>query len=194
MNDKKKSVALVASAQAELHLIAHKVENRIVQQRAHDGYINATAMCQAARRAFADYYRLKATNAFLLELESDMGIPMSELVQQLRGGVPELQGTWVHPMVATHLAQWLSPKFAVQVNKWVYGWLSGQAAQHAPAHIRRYAINQHKVPLTHFSMLHQMIFRLLGPLETHGYILRADLMPDIALGADVLEMVEGQGI
>lgn len=139
-------------------------------------------MCQAAGRAFADYYRLKATKAFLLELESDMGIPMSELAQQLRGGVPELQSTWVHPLVATHLVQWLSPKFAVQVNKWVYGWLSGQAAQHAPTHVRRYAINQHKVPLTHFSMLNQMIFRLLGPLEAHGYILRADLMPDIALG------------
>ena len=31
-------------------------------------------------------------------------------------------------------------------------------------------------------MLNQMVFRLLGPLEAHGYILRADLMPDIALG------------
>ena len=34
-------------AQSELPLITHKVENRIVQQRAHDGYINATEMCRA---------------------------------------------------------------------------------------------------------------------------------------------------
>jgi len=28
----------------------------------------------------------------------------------------------VHPYVAIHLAQWLSPRFAVQVSKWVYNW------------------------------------------------------------------------
>ena len=31
-------------------------------------------------------------------------------------------------------------------------------------------------------MLNQMMVRLLAPLERHGYILRADLMPDISLG------------
>ena len=137
MTNGKKGGALVAPTQAELSLIPHKVEDRIVQQRAVDGYINATAMCQAAAgKLFGDYYRLRTTKEFLAALEADMGIPISELVQVVKGGVPALQGTWVHPLVATHLAQWLSPKFAVQVNKWVYGWLSGQAAQHAPAHVR----------------------------------------------------------
>jgi hypothetical protein len=47
-----------------------------------------------------------------------MGIPITELVQSIRGGTPELQGTWVHPQVAIALAQWLSPEFAVKVTKW----------------------------------------------------------------------------
>ena len=51
-----------------------------------------------------------------------MRIRISELVQSAKGGNPELQGTWVHPYVAIHLAQWLSPRFAVQVSKWVYEW------------------------------------------------------------------------
>ena len=41
MNDRKKSVALVPSTQAEMPLIARKVENRLVHQRAIDGYFNA---------------------------------------------------------------------------------------------------------------------------------------------------------
>ena len=38
------------------------------------------------------------------------------------------------------------------------------------------------MPNTHFSMLNQMILRILAPLETHGYILPDKMIPDIALG------------
>jgi hypothetical protein len=90
-----------------------------VRQRAEDSYMNATAMCKANGKLWADYQRLSSTSAYLAELSADMGIPISELVQVRKGGEPELQGTWVHPDVAIHLAQWCSPKFAVQVSKWV---------------------------------------------------------------------------
>jgi hypothetical protein len=62
-----------------------------------------------------DYTRLSTTSAYLEELSADTGIPVTELLQVVQGGEPHLQGTWVHPQVSTHLAQWLSPKFAVQV-------------------------------------------------------------------------------
>ena len=164
-------------------LIPHEVENRIVQQRAHDGYINATEMCRAAGRRFAKYHENKGTKAFLAALSADIRIRTSELVQPVKGGQPELQGTWVHPQVAVHLAQWLSPQFAVQVSKWVYEWMSGKVVRDAiPKHIRRYLINRHKIPPAHFSMLDQMTLRLLAPLETHDYLLPDRLMPDIALG------------
>ena len=184
VTDRKKGGALVASTQAEMPIIARKVENRLVHQRAIDGYFNATAMCQAVDKRFHDYSRLAATIAFLGALEAETGIPVSELVQQVKGGVPELQGTWVHPYVAINLAMWLSPEFAVQVSKWVAEWLSGRAAHHTrlPDHVRRYLVNQNKIPGTHFSMLNQMIFRLLAPLEGHGYILPDRFMPDISLG------------
>ena len=164
-------------------LIPHQVENRIVQQRAHDGYINATEMCRAAGKLFGNYNQNKTTEEFLAALSSDIGIPISLLVQAVRGGPLEARGTWVHPQVAVHLAQWLSPQFAVQVSKWVYEWMSGKIVREAiPKHIRRYLINRHKIPPTHFSMLDQMTLRLLAPLETHSYLLPDRLMPDIALG------------
>ena len=164
----------------QLPIIYHEIEESTINQRAIDGYINATAMCKAAGKRFNNYSQLSSTNAYLVELSSVTGIPVTGLVQQIRGGVPELQGTWVHPYVAVHLAQWLSPKFAVQVSKWVYDWVGGRG--NLPDHVRRYVINQHKIPHTHFSMLNQMYLRLLAPLEIRGYILPNKLMPDIALG------------
>lgn len=37
-----------------------------------------------------------------------MQISQDGLVQSIVGGIPELQGTWVHPQIAIHLAQWLN--------------------------------------------------------------------------------------
>src|SRR5690606_13038434 len=100
-------------AQYELDLVPHKIKGNVIHLRQQDGYVNATAMCKAAGKLFADYYRLKTTKAYLEELSADMGIPIPKLVQVFSGGDPKLQGTWVHPQVAIHLAQWLSPAFAV---------------------------------------------------------------------------------
>ena len=106
----------------------------------------------------------------------------------------ELRGAWVHPRVAINLAQWLSPVFAVRVSKWVFEWMTGKLAREAmPEHVRRYTINQHKIPLTHFSMLNQMTFRLLGPLEIQGYIVPASMMPDIALGRMFSQWLRTEG-
>jgi hypothetical protein len=170
--------------QGDLPLIEHKVESISVNQRAHDGYVNATALCQASAKQLGHYLETKATKDFLNELSSDIGIPISELVQIVRGGHPQLQGTWVHPQVAVNLGQWASPKFAVLVSKWVFEWMSGGIKESFkfPYHIRRYLVNRGKIPSTHFSMLDQMTFKLLGALEAKGYIIPANLMPDISLG------------
>lgn len=95
-----------------------------------------------------------------------------------------MQGTWVHPQVAINLGQWCSPKFAVAVSKWVFEWMRGDGATNYkfPYHIRRYLVNRSKIPPTHFSMLDQMTIKLLGALESKGYIIPAKLMPDISLG------------
>ena len=184
----------VTASQAELALIPHKVENRVVQQRAVDGYINATEMCKVAGRPWNRYWDTKRTRRFIQALSVDTGIPASSLIEQFIGRPAHLQETWVHPQVAISLAQWLSPAFEVRVTRWVFEWMSGQLARDAfPDHIRRYAINQQKIPATDFSMLNQMIFRLLGPMELQGYTLPAGLMPDIALGKMFSKWLREQG-
>lgn len=58
--------------QTSLDLIDHQTNRGIVQQRAADGYINATELCKAAGKAWADYRRLGSTEDFLSELESTL--------------------------------------------------------------------------------------------------------------------------
>lgn len=171
--------------QQHLELIPHEAQGEIIYQRPKDGYINATAMCQAAERPWSRYWETTQAKEFAKELESDIGIPISELIQSLKGGDPRLQGTWVHPQVAIHLAQWLSPEFAVKVSKWVFDWMSGKGAPlkaEIPYHLRRYVANQPNVPVGHFSILTELTQSLIAPLEIMGYSIPEHMMPDISHG------------
>ena len=80
----------------------------------NDGMINATALCRAGNKLISDYLRLSNTKAYLEEIESNMGIPILELINVKTGG--DHSGTWVHRKIGYHLAQWISPQFAVKVS------------------------------------------------------------------------------
>lgn len=178
-----KPASPTANFQISLPLVQYELEHEKIYQRVKDGYVNATAMCQAAGKLFGHYNEVKAHQAFFAELSSDIGIPISEIVQVIKGGNTELQGTWVHPQVAIHLAQWLSPKFAVQVTKWVFDWMSGKIpGGNLPYHLRRYMANMSNVPNGHFSLLSEMTIALIAPLEHMGYVMPENMMPDISEG------------
>ena len=97
----------------------HEFNGFDISQRETDGYFNATAMCQANGKQWNDYWRLGSTSAYVAELSAFTGIPVNDLVSSKQGQSVNGGGTWVHPDIAIHLAQWCSPKFAVQVSKWV---------------------------------------------------------------------------
>jgi len=83
-----------------------------------DGYINATQLCKAGNKLFADYQKSKQTQDYLQALSSIMRIRILELLDSKVGG--SHSGTYVHRKVAYHLAQWISPHFAVQVSNVLY--------------------------------------------------------------------------
>jgi len=168
--------------QLELTLISHEIENTLIHQRAVDGYVNATAMCKAVGKKFNDYFRNAGTQAFLEELARSAGIPADALVYTQTAGRNEERGTWVHPDVAINLGQWCSPKFAVAVAQWVREWITGKAKAALPYHIQRYMANRSEIPTTHFSMLNEMIFALIAPLESAGYTIPDAMVPDISAG------------
>lgn len=170
--------------QTQLALITREVDKNPIEQRLMDGYINATALCKACGKEIKHYLSNTSTKAFVSELESEVGIPSSVLIQVVKGGVPQWQGTWVHPQVAINLAQWASPKFAVLVSKWVLEWMSGNVpnSNKLPYHLQRYLINRSVIPPTHFSIFNEIIYNLIAPMEDYGYELPDKLVPDISEG------------
>lgn len=175
-------------------IIDRKAENEIISQRVTDGYVNATAMCKAVGKNWSDYSRLVTTNAYIKELSSALQISQDGLIQSIVGGIPRLQGTWVHPQIAIHLAQWLSPKFAVLVSQWVMEWMSGKStAPNLPYHLRRYMANMHNVPYGYFSMLNEVTLHLIGPLEQLGYTVSSNQIPDISLGKTFSRFLREKG-
>jgi hypothetical protein len=169
--------------QASLALIPHTYQGQIVRQRSRDGYVNATAMCKAAGKLWADYNRQGSTKDFLEELSAAMGIPIAELNQSVMGGNPALQGTWVHPQVAIHLAQWLSPKFAVQVTQWVYDWLNGLSPENDAWQIfqERISLVYDSVPAGYFCIFKETA-DLYATMITGGAPMGAKIILDISIG------------
>ena len=185
MVPRKKPLNMDVFSDNQLLLIPHETEKGIVRQRVTDGYINATAICKACNKVITDYTRLINTTKFIEELVSKLGIPSSELIQVIKGGIPDMQGTWVHPQVAINLAQWASPKFAVLVSEWVLEWVSGgfrEKHHKLTYHLERYMINFFKIPPTHFAVFNEIIINLIAPLQHKGYILPDKLIPDISQG------------
>lgn len=82
--------------------------------------INATEMVKPFGKLVDDWLRLKATTEFTEALSTDMQIPISALIQVVKGGNNK-QGTWIHEDVAMEFTRWLSPEFAIWCNdtiKW----------------------------------------------------------------------------
>ena len=175
--------------------IEHEVDGEVIPQRPRDGYINATLLCQRAGKLFGHYFTNKQTKLFIEALSADIGIPISGLVQVLKGGDNKhSQGTWVHPQVAIHLAQWLSPKFSVQVTKWVFDWISGDVKGYMPVHVQRYIKNRAKIPPNYFSMLNEIYLNFIAPLEDYGIIPPDNIMPDISTGLMFSGFLRKKGI
>lgn len=92
-------------------------------QYRNDDYVNLTKMCKQMSRKLNHYLSNDSTKSFLNALSSEAGIPATELTEIRRGGKPQEQGTYGHPLVAIHLAQWLSPEFALAVSKLTQSYL-----------------------------------------------------------------------
>lgn len=103
----------------KLSVTVRKFNGTDIGQRA-DGYLNATAMCKASGREWSKYWETDTAKAFVEELVGSLQIRRDLLIVSVLRGPNASRGTWVHPQVAYHLAQWCSPAFAVQVTEWIH--------------------------------------------------------------------------
>ena len=113
-----------------------------------DEYINLTKMCKQTGKKINHYFRTQSTQAFLGQLALRLNKDVKTLVFSKLGGIPTEQGTWGHPLVALHLAQWLSPEIYVDIalklshlidNDLLYNFISTPLAKDTSAFI--YLVN-----------------------------------------------------
>ncbi|WP_414624318.1 KilA-N domain-containing protein [Calothrix sp. CCY 0018] len=114
----------------KIAVIAHNINDSVVEQRNSDGYINATALTKAyklatgKRRDVSEWLSNKRTQETLKHLSSNTGIPVIELYQVLQGSPEAGGGTWIHPKLAIRFGIWLSDEFGYLVEEWVEQWLT----------------------------------------------------------------------
>lgn len=85
-----------------------------------DGYIYATALCKASGKRLNNYIRMKETTEVIEQLSIYTSIHKDELINIQKGGIDKKkQGTWIHPDLFFHLAQWCNPSFSLQVSRWI---------------------------------------------------------------------------
>lgn len=77
--------------------------------------VNATEMAKPFGKLTADWLRLKATNDFISAFSTVKGIPISAMVQVIKGGNSS-QGTFLYEDVALEFSRWLSPEFSIWCN------------------------------------------------------------------------------
>lgn len=102
-----------------------------------DGMINATSLCKAGRKKWANYYRLQSTKDLINALERGSEVS-NDIIDTKQGGIALEQGTWVCREVAVDLAAWISMDFRLQVLNWAYAIMKGDFAGVIPDTIKAY--------------------------------------------------------
>lgn len=92
---------------------------KTIRIRENDRYVCLTDIAKATGKFLADWNRLNGTTEYLQALERAMRIPIAELIDIKRGGLPQDQGTFANPKIALRFAQWCSAELAVQVDFWI---------------------------------------------------------------------------
>ena len=93
-------------------LTVFNYNNQVITRR-NDGFINLTQMCQANGKRLDHWKALKATDAYVKELQLNDKSNSTGVIYSEEG---TNGGTWGHPLLAVNLARWIGPKFAVWVD------------------------------------------------------------------------------
>ncbi|MBW4678240.1 MAG: KilA-N domain-containing protein [Desmonostoc geniculatum HA4340-LM1] len=88
----------------------------LTQNTRHDDYVNATYLCSHFNRRLDKFLKAEGIKAYLeaLRIKLSRTTPNGGILEVKRG---KSGGTYVHPLVAIKLAEWLSPDFDVFVKE-----------------------------------------------------------------------------
>ena len=94
-------------------------------QRVSDDYVNVTLWCKKFGEQFYEFKRIPTTQAFIESAAKSLNTEPTLLIESKRG---KGGGTWVHPLLAIKIAEWLSPDFEVFVKQTFAAYLKADMA------------------------------------------------------------------
>ncbi|MEH2183048.1 KilA-N domain-containing protein [Nostoc sp.] len=95
----------------------------LTQNTRHDDYVNATELCEKFSKTYSSFWKSPDIRAFAKALDHKLKSSESaELAQNIHPsfespGRGRKGSTWVYPLLAIKLAEWLSPDFDVYVKE-----------------------------------------------------------------------------
>ena len=93
-----------------------------------NGYINATKFCSDAieqtgsKKPFRNWKANSNTKELIDAVSKEVDIPGEQLFINNMKSDYKTRGTYIHPMLITPIANWISPKFAAKVGIWIEEW------------------------------------------------------------------------
>ena len=96
-----------------------------------NGYINSTKLCSDAetkngtQKEFRFWRKTANSNELIEEISSATAIPKDKLLISVTTSSKNLtiiRGTYVHPLLITSIAHWMSPRFGVKMAIWIEEW------------------------------------------------------------------------
>ncbi len=90
-----------------------KVINVISISARNDGYVNVLKL--ADKDVVDEWFSLEITKQIMILLENEKNIKLIDTSSSKLGS----EHLWIHPELAIQFAQWLNPKFSLNVSRWV---------------------------------------------------------------------------
>ena len=88
--------------------------------RKEDGYINVSKLIKDSSREYKTWHRSAKTKEYIREVAEFTELDISDLLQLIKGGTTDIcrlvSGTYGHPDLAIHAAQWCSAKFHLRTT------------------------------------------------------------------------------
>ena len=141
-------------------------------------FFNATELAKPFGKRPSDFWKLEQNREYLAAL-----VTLSEgnekfFVKSVRGG--KHQGTWLHNDLALQFARWISPAFAVRLDRWIRDRIKAERDWSA----------QRMEARTGFRPLTDAIMDAHDPAKFYHYSSEADLINRIVLGMTAKEYRE----
>ena len=84
-----------------------------------NNYVNITKICYIYGKRFDNWMRNNNSKKFIKYIEKYIG--KKAIIKNIIGN-NDTRGTYVHPLVITNIAFWISPKFQAKVSIWINEW------------------------------------------------------------------------